>query len=107
VATRIQISATEYLLKIFNNDCSLREIVNFPTLETGKEHYQYKINAAYCERHNRRAPKTMDADLQDEMKIYLPDDESDLANLQSRLNRDCKQWSAQNSSKASTPAATK
>jgi hypothetical protein len=95
-AVRLKVSDSEYMLKIFNNDCSLREIVSLPTLQLGSDtgSYDYKINSAYCSQYGSRQPKRVDADLQDEMKIYLPDEQQDVDQLKSRLVRDCQQWSA-------------
>jgi hypothetical protein len=92
VATRLMVNNSEYLLKIFNSDCSLREIVSLPTLELGTDKYEYKINGEYCSQLSGKAPTRIDADAQDGMKIFLPDEQEDIDKLKSRLTRDCQQW---------------
>lgn len=91
VATRLKVNDSEFLLKIFNQDCSLREVVSLPTLDLGSEKYEYKINASYCNQIDAKAPTRIDADVQDEMKIYLPDEQEEVDKLKPRLVRDCKQ----------------
>ncbi len=107
VATRLMVSESEYLLKVFNSDCSLREVVSLPTLELGSEKYEYKVNGAYCSQLDSKSPTRIDAEVQDQMKIFLPDEQEDLDKLKSKVTRDCKQFAPAAVSKKTSGAASR
>jgi hypothetical protein len=93
-AILIQGSQDSYLLKVLDSDCGLREIVNLDGLKTGEggNSYRYKINKAYCDIHRNQLPPELDQDKQDEMKIFIPEDEADRKSLKKQIDRDCAQW---------------